>query len=77
MRRLGAHSPEVFPIGFGFMATSDFYLPADEGENIASIREALDQGINRRDTGDFYGGGHNEVFVGRTIEGRAIKPCFQ
>jgi aryl-alcohol dehydrogenase-like predicted oxidoreductase len=42
MRRLGAHGPEVFPIGFGFMATSDFYVPADEGENIATIWEALD-----------------------------------
>jgi aryl-alcohol dehydrogenase-like predicted oxidoreductase len=46
------------------------YGPADETESIATIHEALDQGINLIDTGDFYGAGHNELLVGRALRGR-------
>jgi aryl-alcohol dehydrogenase-like predicted oxidoreductase len=42
-------------------------------ENIATIQEALDRGINFLDTGDFYGMGHNEMLVGRAIKGRRDK----
>jgi aryl-alcohol dehydrogenase-like predicted oxidoreductase len=52
------------------MGMSDFYGPADETESIATIHAALDSGINLLDTGDFYGMGHNEMLVGRAIQGR-------
>jgi len=42
----------------------------DEGESIATIRMALDSGINFLNTGDFYGSGHNELLVGKAIKGR-------
>ena len=42
----------------------------DETESITTIREALDNGINFLNTGDFYGAGHNEMLVGRAIKGR-------
>ncbi len=42
----------------------------DETESIATIREALDEGINFLNTGDFYGAGHNEILVGKAIKGR-------
>jgi aryl-alcohol dehydrogenase-like predicted oxidoreductase len=42
----------------------------DENESIATIREALDSGINFLNTGDFYGSGHNELLVGKAIKGR-------
>ena len=34
------------------------------------IRYALDQGVNRLDSSDMYGWGHNETLVGRAIKGR-------
>ncbi|GGB05136.1 oxidoreductase [Puia dinghuensis] len=42
----------------------------DEDESIATIRMALDSGIDFLNTGDFYGYGHNELLVGKAIKGR-------
>lgn len=42
----------------------------DETESIATINEALDNGINFLNTGDFYGAGHNEMLIGKAIKGR-------
>lgn len=42
----------------------------DETESIATINEALDNGINFLNTGDFYGAGHNEILIGKAIKGR-------
>jgi aryl-alcohol dehydrogenase-like predicted oxidoreductase len=42
----------------------------DENESIATIQEALDNGINFLNTGDFYGAGHNELLVGKAIKRR-------
>jgi aryl-alcohol dehydrogenase-like predicted oxidoreductase len=49
---------------------SDWYGPADEAESIATIHAAIDAAINLLDTGDFYGMGHNEMLLGRALEGR-------
>ncbi len=49
---------------------SDLYGPADEGESIATIRAALDAGIDLLDTGDFYGMGHNELLIRQALDGR-------
>ena len=51
------------------------YGPADEAESIATIHAAIDAGINLLDTGDFYGMGHNEMLIGRAIEGAARQAC--
>ena len=40
------------------MGMSDLYGKADRAESVATIRAALDAGINVIDTGDFYGSGH-------------------
>src|SRR6478736_4390928 len=69
-RRLGKNGPQVFPISLGCMGMSGIYGHADESESIATIHAAVDRGINLIDTGDFYGMGHNEMLVGRAIEGR-------
>ena len=37
------------------MGMSGVYGPADEPESIATIRAALDAGINLLDSGDYYG----------------------
>ena len=72
-RRLGANGPEVFPISLGCMGMSGIYGETDEKESIATIHAALDRGINLIDTGDFYGMGHNEMLVGRALQGRRDK----
>lgn len=59
----GREGPEVGAIGLGCIGRSDFYGPADRAESIATINAALDSGATLIDTGDFYGTGHNEIFV--------------
>ncbi|MDG3006188.1 aldo/keto reductase [Paludisphaera mucosa] len=70
MRRLGVEGPLVSAVGLGCMGMSDFYGPADEGESVATIHEAIDRGVTFLNTGDFYGMGHNELLIARAIEGR-------
>jgi len=50
---------------------SDAYGSADDTENIATIRAALDSGITLIDTADFYGMGHNEMLLREALRGRA------
>jgi aryl-alcohol dehydrogenase-like predicted oxidoreductase len=72
-RRLGRDGPEVSALGLGCMGMSHLYGPADDAESVATIRAALDAGITYLDTGDFYGMGHNEMVVGRALQGRRAK----
>src|SRR5881397_200974 len=69
-RRLGRDGPEVSAIGLGCMGMSEFYGTGDDAESIATIRHALDRGIDFLDTADMYGVGRNEELVGRAIAGR-------
>jgi aryl-alcohol dehydrogenase-like predicted oxidoreductase len=68
-RRLGSSGPEVSAIGLGCMGMSGAYGPADRAESIATIRAALDAGIDLIDTGDFYGMGHNEMLIREALDG--------
>jgi aryl-alcohol dehydrogenase-like predicted oxidoreductase len=68
--KLGRSGPVVSTLGLGCMGMSPgVYGPADEAESIATIRAALDAGVNLLDTGDFYGMGHNEMLIRRALEG--------
>ena len=67
---LGKAGPQVSAIALGCMGMSGVYGAADENESIATIHAALDSGVNLLDTGDFYGMGHNEMLLGRALEGR-------
>jgi aryl-alcohol dehydrogenase-like predicted oxidoreductase len=69
-RPLGASGPPVSALALGCMGMSGMYGPSDDAESISTIHAAIDAGINLLDTGDFYGMGHNEMLIGRAIEGR-------
>lgn len=67
-RNLG--SLRVAPLGLGCMGMSTAYHRADRAEAIATIRHALDVGINLLDTAEMYGRGDNESLVGEALKGR-------
>lgn len=52
------------------MGMSQFYGPRDDAQSEATIRAAIEMGVTLLDTADVYGGGHNEVLVGRAIRGQ-------
>lgn len=69
-RTIGRSGPALFPLGLGCMGMSYAYGPPDRVEAIATIRTALDRGVNLLDTADMYGDGANERLVGEAIAGR-------
>jgi aryl-alcohol dehydrogenase-like predicted oxidoreductase len=73
-RKLGHADLALTTVGFGAWAIGgpwDFGWGAqDDDESIATIRRAIDLGINWIDTAAAYGLGHSEEIVGRALKGR-------
>ncbi len=69
-RNLGHSNLSISALGLGCMGMSEFYKGATEAESVATIHQALDQGLNFLDTADMYGPFKNEELVGRAIKGR-------
>jgi aryl-alcohol dehydrogenase-like predicted oxidoreductase len=69
-RKFGNTDLMVSVIGLGCYGMSGVYGPADDAESIATIRRALDIGVNFLDTSASYGQGHNHRLIGEAIRGR-------
>ena len=69
-RDLGRTGIKLSAIGLGCSGMSPDKLARDDDESIATIRRALDLGVNLLDTSDAYGAGHNETLVAQAIKGR-------
>jgi aryl-alcohol dehydrogenase-like predicted oxidoreductase len=69
-RTLGRHGPAVSALGLGCMGMSISYGEPDDAESVATIRRAIDLGVNLFVTSDAYGNGVNEALLGRAIRGR-------
>jgi aryl-alcohol dehydrogenase-like predicted oxidoreductase len=70
VRKLGRDGPTVSALGLGCMGMSEFYGAHDDTESLATLRHALDMGLNFLDTADAYGPYTNEELVGRALRGR-------
>jgi aryl-alcohol dehydrogenase-like predicted oxidoreductase len=78
-RRLGNSDLHITPIGFGAWALGGggwafAWGPQDDAESVATIREAIDLGVNWIDTAPVYGLGHSEEVVGKALEGVVNRP---
>ncbi|MEU6810507.1 aldo/keto reductase [Streptomyces sp. NPDC046831] len=69
MRERSLRDLRVSAIGLGCMGMSAFYGSADREEAIATIRHALDLGVNFLDTAQMYGPLTNESLVGEAVRG--------
>ena len=71
-RSLGSSGLEITTVGFGSWAIggggwSYGWGPQDDAESIATMRHAIDLGVNWIDTAAIYGLGHSEEVVGRLL----------
>ncbi|MGH2680363.1 MAG: aldo/keto reductase [Actinomycetota bacterium] len=68
-RKLGTNGPTVSALGLGTMGVAWYGTP-DDVEAVATIRRALDLGLDLIDTSDVYAKGHSEELVGQAIRDR-------
>src|SRR5882672_6863701 len=71
-RPLGSSGLHITTVGFGSWAVggggwSFGWRPQDDSDSLATMRQALDHGINWIDTAAVYGLGHSEEVVGRLL----------
>ena len=69
-RKLGTQGPVVSALGLGCMGMTGIYGEPDDVESIATIRRAVDLGINLIVTSDAYGSGSNEELIARALKGK-------
>jgi aryl-alcohol dehydrogenase-like predicted oxidoreductase len=69
-RRLGTGGLTVSAIGLGMGSATTNFGDRDDAEQIATMRRALDLGVDFLDTSDAYQRGHHEELIGQAIKGR-------
>jgi len=67
---LGRTGIEVSRLCIGCWNPSNSYPPSNAGQFVATVRRALDLGLNFLDTAAAYGDGHSERLVAEAIAGR-------
>ena len=65
----GSTGMQITRIGFGAWAVGGTWGGQDDNDSIASIRRALELGVNWIDTAPVYGWGHSEDVVARALKG--------
>jgi aryl-alcohol dehydrogenase-like predicted oxidoreductase len=79
-RKLGFSDLNLTTIGLGAWAIGGPWQfgwgPQDDQDSIATINEAIDNGINWIDTAPIYGHGHSEIILGKAIKGLSQKPVI-
>jgi aryl-alcohol dehydrogenase-like predicted oxidoreductase len=78
-RKLGNSDLSITTIGFGAWAIGGGgwafgWGSQDDVESVATIREAIDLGINWIDTAAVYGLGHSEEVVAKALQGVSQRP---
>jgi aryl-alcohol dehydrogenase-like predicted oxidoreductase len=72
-RQLGKDGPLVSTLGFGAWKAGGSWIyglgEVDDSQSIATIRHAVDGGVNWIDTAPIYGAGRSEEVVGRALKG--------
>lgn len=72
-RTLGTSGLEITTVGLGAWAIGGSWAwgwgPQDDEASLATMRQALDAGVNWIDTAAVYGLGHSEEVVGRFLRG--------
>jgi L-galactose dehydrogenase len=69
LRELGRTGLRVSVLGFGGAPLGGMYGTFDEPEAVATVRRAIDAGINLIDTSPYYGPLTSEEFLGKALEG--------
>ncbi len=76
-RALGKTGWNVSEIGLGTWAMGGWWGPLDDRRSLASLRLALELGVNFIDTALVYGDGHSERLIAKALKGRASrKPVY-
>jgi len=77
-RQLGYTDLKLTTVGLGTWAMGGPWQfgwgPQDDGEAVAAILTALEEGINWIDTAPVYGCGHSEELVGKALKQTSQKP---
>ncbi len=69
---LGRGGPRVGRLGYGAMVLEGLYGGTEEADAIRTLVHAIDAGM-MIDSADAYGGGHNEMLVGKALRATATE----
>ncbi|MCC6535637.1 MAG: aldo/keto reductase [Burkholderiales bacterium] len=69
-RQLGHSGPIVSALGLGMGGATTHFGERDDEVQVATMRRAIDLGLNFFDTADAYQQGRHEILVGRAIRDR-------